>query len=225
MFQKVFDFFVSTVVEDGSTSYYPTTAGNIALIVIVVLLFLAIAAFAGNGKMRIKQLAFSAMAVALTVVTSFIKFGRLPYGGSITLLSMFFICLVGYLYGVKAGIVAGIAYGFIDLILGPYIVHPVQLFLDYPIAFGCLGLAGIFANAKNGILKGYILGVIGRYLCHVISGYIFFASYAPEDMNSLLYTFVYNASYIMPEMIITIVLLLIPPVQNALKQVKRIAME
>ena len=226
MFKNVFDFFVSTVVEDGSSTYYPTAAGNIALIVIVFLLFMAIAAFAGNSnKIRIKQLAISAMAVTLTVVTSFIKIGRLPYGGSITLFSMFFICLIGYLYGVKAGIIAGIAYAFIDLILESYIVHPVQLLLDYPIAFGCLGLAGVFANSKYGLIKGYIFGVVGRYLCHVISGYIFFSSYAPEGVNTLYYTLVYNVFYIAPEMVITIALLLIPPIQNALKQVKRIAIE
>ncbi|MDD3173847.1 MAG: energy-coupled thiamine transporter ThiT [Herbinix sp.] len=226
MFQKVFDYLITTVNDGGSISYIPTTAGNIALFLVVVLLFIAMAAFAGNKKKtRVKQLAFSAMAVTLTVVTSFIKLPSLPFGGSITLFSMFFICLIGYLYGTKAGIITGIAYGFINLILQPYIYFPVQLLLDYPIAFGCLGLAGIFSNSKYGILKGYLIGVFGRYVCHVISGYVFFASYAPEGMNPMIYTLGYNATYIVPEAVATILLLLVPPVQNALKQIKKMAAE
>lgn len=220
MFQKFFDFFLVST-DDG---FVPTVAGNIALFIIIALIFIAMAAFAGSKKKtRVKQLVFSAIAVTLTVVTSFIKLPSLPFGGSITLFSMFFICLIGYLYGTKAGILTGIAYGFINLILGPYIYHPVQVLLDYPIAFGCLGLAGVFANTKYGIIKGYILGVFGRYVCHVISGYVFFAAYAPKGMNPMVYSLGYNATYIVPEALATIILLLIPPIQNALNQVKKMA--
>jgi putative proton-coupled thiamine transporter YuaJ len=226
MFQRIFNFLILTVKEDGSNSYYPTTAGNVVLFLFIALLFLAMVTFSGHKRTtRVKQLAFSAMAVTLAVVTSFMKFASLPFGGSITLFSMFFICLIGYLYGTKAGILTGIAYGILNLILQPYIYHPVQVFLDYPIAFGCLGLAGIASNSKAGIIKGYVLGVFGRYLCHVISGYIFFGSYAPAGMNSMVYTLGYNATYILPEAIATVLILLIPPVQNALKQVKRMAAE
>jgi thiamine transporter len=223
MFQKIFDFLV-TAGEEGS--YKPTPAGNIVLFVVVVLLFIAMAAFSGNKKKtRVKQLAFSAMAVTLTVVTSFIRLPSLPFGGSITLFSMFFICLIGYLYGTKAGIITGIAYGLINLILEPQIYYPVQVLLDYPIAFGSLGLAGVFLNTKYSILKGYLFGVFGRYVCHVISGYVFFAAYAPKGMNPMLYSLGYNATYIAPEALATVILLLLPPVQNALKQVKKMALQ
>ena len=227
MFQKVLDFLVTKEVYSEVETYYtPTMAGNIVLFLVIVLLFIAMAAFTGrNKKLQIKQLAFSAMAITLAVVTSFIKFAQLPYGGSITLFSMFFICLIGYLYGTKAGILAGIAYGFLNLILGPTILHPIQLLLDYPIAFGCLGLAGAFSNSKFGLIKGYLLGVFGRYVCHVLTGYIFFAMYAPEGMNPIIYSLGYNATYIVPEAIATIVLLLIPAVQNGLNEVKRMAVE
>ncbi len=224
MFQKVFDFFIMTVVTDGSSSYDLTLAGNLALLFIVALLFVVMAAFAGyKNKARVKQLAFSAMAVSLAVVTSFIKLPSLPFGGSVTLFSMFFICLIGYLYGTKSGIITGIAYGFINLIIQPYLYHPVQVLLDFPIAFGCLGLSGVFADSKYGIVKGYILGVFGRYICHVISGYVFFASYAPKGMNPMIYTLGYNATYIVPEMIITI--LFLPFFQVALKQVRKMAID
>lgn len=222
MFQKVLEFLATKEVYSETEIYYtPTLAGNMVLFLIVAMVFVALAAFSkSKKKFDVKQLAFSAMAVTLTVVTSFIKFGRLPYGGSITLFSMFFICLIGYLYGVRAGVLAGIAYGFIDLILGPTILHPVQMFLDYPIAFGCLGLSGIFANSKAGLLKGYVLGVFGRYVCHVLTGVIFFYMYAPEGMNALLYSMGYNLTYIIPELIVTIIILLIPAVQRGLKEVK-----
>lgn len=227
MFQKVLEFLATKEVYSETEVYYtPTLAGNIVLFLVIALLFLAMAAFAGKQKkLQVKQLAFSAMAVTLAVVTSFIRFAQLPYGGSITLFSMLFISLIGYLYGTKTGIITGIAYGFINLIIGPTIIHPVQLLLDYPIAFGCLGLAGVFSNSKFGIVKGYALGVLGRYLCHVISGYVFFAMYTPEGLNPMIYSLGYNATYIVPEAVVTVALLFIPTIRKALIEVKRMATE
>ncbi|MDF2542660.1 MAG: putative rane protein [Herbinix sp.] len=227
MFQKVLDFLTTKeVYSEVETYYYPTLAGNIVLFLLIAALFVALAAFAGSKKkMRVKQLAFSAMAVTLAVVTSFIKFADLPYGGSITLFSMFFICLIGYLYGPRAGIMTGIAYGFLELILDPTIMHPIQMLLDYPIAFGFLGLAGVFSKSKYGIMKGYVLGVFGRYVCHVITGYLFFYMYAPAGTNPMVYSLGYNATYIVPEAIATIALLFIPVVHAAFLEVKKMAIE
>ena len=220
MFQKVFDFFVGTDLEYGS--YYPTTAGNVALFVLIALLFIAIFAFGGSGKRKAdaKQLAFSAVAVALSVIASIFTVFNLPFGGSVTLFRMFFICYIGYLYGTRSGILTGIACGFLDLILKPYVVHPVQLLIDYPIAFACLGLSGIFAKAKFGLFKGYVLGVAGRYVCHVLSGIIFFSMYAGSQ-NPIIYSLGYNATYIVPEAVVTLIVLALPPVYAALNMVKR----
>jgi thiamine transporter len=226
MFQKLFDFLITTVNEEGDISYYPTTAGNVALFAVIVLLFVGMLVFSGSGKKKAnaKQLAFCAVAITLAVVTSIYTVVEFPFGGSITLFRMFFICLIGYLYGPKVGVMTGIATGILDLILKPYVVHPVQLFMDYPIAFGCLGLAGIFAKSKFGIIKGYIFGVFGRYLCHVLTGVIFFSSYAGSQ-NPVIYSLSYNAMYIVPEAILTILILAIPPVRSALFEVKRMATE
>ncbi len=220
MFQKVFDILVVTDAESGS--YSPTTAGNLTLFFVIALLFLAMFIFSGSGKKKLdaKQLAFAAVAVALSVITSVFTVINFPFGGSITLFRMFFICYIGYLYGTRTGVLTGIACGLLDLILKPYVVHPVQLLLDYPIAFGCLGLSGVFAKSKLGIIKGYILGVAGRYLCHVLTGVIFFSIYAGSQ-NPWIYSLGYNASYIAPEAVVTLVLLFVPPVQAALNQVKR----
>jgi thiamine transporter len=225
MFQKVLDFlFTKEVYSEVETYYTPTLAANILLFLVIVIILVALAAFSGSQiKLQVKQLTFCAMAIAIGVVTSFIKFAHLPFGGSITLFSMFFVCLIGYMYGAKVGITTGIAYGLLQLMIDPMIMHPVQVLLDYPLAFGFLGITGAFSRAKNGLLKGYVLGVFGRYLCHVISGFIFFWMYAPEGMNTVVYAFGYNATYILPEAIATIALLLVPAIQRGLLEVKRMA--
>lgn len=225
MFQKVFDFFITTV-DDGGISYEPTTAGNIALFILILLLLIITLAVSGNSKKKLdaRQLAFSAVAMTLAAVTSVYTVFEFPFGGSITLFRMLFICLVGYLYGPKVGIVTGVAYGFLDFMIKPYVISPIQMLMDYPLAFGCLGLAGVFSKSKYGLIKGYVLGVMGRYLCHVLTGVIFFSEYAGTQ-NPLIYSLGYNASYIMPEAAATLLLLFIPVVRNALSEVKRMATE
>ena len=109
---------------------------------------------------------------------------------------------------------AGFCVGLINLIFGPYVIHPVQLLMDYPIAFGALGLAGLTRNSKNGLTKGYIVGLIGRYICAVLSGVIFFGAYAPEGFNAWTWSRWYNLTYLAAEGIITVIVLSIPAVKN-----------
>lgn len=206
-----------------AAEYNLTFAGYAGLVVLMLLVLLVSSAFSEkrSRQMSAKQLAYCAIAMALAIVTSFIKFASLPFGGSITLFSMFFICFIGYLYGVKIGIMTGVAYGILQLITGPYIYAPVQVLLDYPLAFGALGLSGIFWKSRHGLLKGCILGMAGRYIFHVISGYVFFAEYTPEGMNLVLYAVGYNATYILPELVATLILISVPAVAKALNQVKQ----
>lgn len=206
-------------------AYLPTIPGYILMIAILLITVICILKLHkdNNQKMTAKELAFCAMALALAIVASFVKLTSLPFGGSVTLFSMFFIALIGYVYGLKVGIVTGIAYGFLQLVTGPYIYHPLQVLLDYPLAFGCLGLSGLCSKRTNGLIPGYVLGVLGRYIMHVISGYIFFRSYCPEGMNPVFYTLTYNATYILPEMLLTIVVILIPAVSSSIYRVRSIA--
>lgn len=206
--------------------YHLTTPGYVVLVILMLAVLLIpffVLSRKNSKKMSAKQLTFCAVAMALALVTSFIKFASLPMGGSITLFSMFFICFIGYLYGPKIGIMTGVAYGILQLILGPYIYAPLQVLLDYPLAFGALGLSGFFSNKKYGLSTGVIVGIVGRYICHVISGYVYFASYAPEGMNPMIYTLGYNATYILPELIATVIVVSLPPVTKALKYVKSMA--
>ena len=222
-------FFATPVVDEwGGTTYSLTTAGYTALVVIMLAcLLIGCAVFGGKKKFSAKQLAFSAMAIALAMVTSMIKLVHMPMGGSVTLLSMLFITLIGYWFGLGAGLTTGVAYGILQLVIDPYIISVPQMLVDYVFAFGALGLAGLFWKNKKkyGIILCYIAGILGRYIFAVISGWIFFGMYASDYgfSSPVVYSMAYNGAYIFLEAGITIVILLIPPVNKALSYVKEIA--
>ena len=171
-------------------------------------------------KNTTKKLVYSALGIALALVTSYIKLWEMPMGGSVTLLSMLFVCLIGYWFGLKYGLITGIAFGLLQFIIDPYMLSIPQVILDYPLAFGALGLSGLFCNKKFGLQIGYIIGVVGRFVCSTLSGVIFFADYAPEGMNPWVYSIAYQGSYLGAEMVLTLIVISIPPVANALSLVK-----
>ncbi len=215
----------ATLTEDGS--YALTTAGYTALVVLMLAVLL-VACFVTKaderGKVGTRRLVFSAMAIALAFATSFIKIFHLPMGGSVTLFSMFFITLIGYWYGLGTGLLAAIAYGLLQLIIDPYIISIPQMLTDYIFAFGALGLSGIFSKAKHGLLKGYLCGVVGRFVFAFLSGYIFFGMYAADyGMSAAAYSALYNGSYIFTEAVFTMVLISIPAVAKAIARIKTLA--
>lgn len=216
-------FFVTPYVDEyGDTTYNLTAAGYTGLIILfIALLLLGAAIFGNKKKMSTKQLVFSAMAIALATVTSMIKLFEMPMGGSVTLFSMLFIVLIGYWYGLGGGLTVAIAYGVLQLLLDPYILSFPQMLVDYILAFGALGLAGIFHNSKHGLIKGYIAAVLGRYFFSFLSGWIFFGMYAPDNFpNAVVYSLAYNGSYLGAEALITLIVIAIPPVAKALQTVK-----
>ena len=180
------------------------------------------------SKITTKQIVFSAMAIALaTVISVAIKLPSLPNGGSITLFSMLIICLIGYWYGPKVSLITAIAYGILQFIVGPYVVHPLQIALDYPLAFGALGLSGFFCTSKNGLIKGFLAGSMGRLLMHCISGVIFYTTYVGDligNVTAIWAGILYNMSYIIPEVILTLLLLALPPVRKAFAELKKMAL-
>lgn len=217
------NFFVTPYVDEyGDTTYNLTAAGYTGLIILfIALLLLGAAIFGNKKKMSTKQLVFSAMAIALATVTSMIKLFEMPMGGSVTLFSMLFIVLIGYWYGLGGGLTVAIAYGVLQLLLDPYILSFPQMLVDYILAFGALGLAGIFHNSKHGLIKGYIVAVLGRYFFSFLSGWIFFGMYAPDNFpNAVVYSLAYNGSYLGAEALITLIVIAIPPVAKALQTVK-----
>ena len=148
----------------------------------------------------VKILAEMASAVALSGALSLFTIFMLPQGGSITLASMVPVLLFALRRGAKVGSVAGVLLGLVVLVEMPIVVHPAQLLLDYPLAFGALGLAGLFRSRP---LVGVAVGITGRFVMHFISGVIFFASFAWTDWNPVLYSAAYNAGYLLPEFVIS----------------------
>ena len=213
--------------SDGS--YQLTQAGYVLIIAVIIAALLLICVIRKpdqRGMLGTRKLVFSAMAIALATVASMIKLFHLPMGGSITFFSMLLVSLVGYWYGLGTGLFAGLAYGLLQLIIDPYIISLPQMLVDYVFAFTALGLSGVFSGAKHGLIKGYLLGVVGRYFFAVLSGYIFFGSYSSEyGMSAMAYSLAYNGIYIFPECGLTIVLLLIPAVNKAMTKVKNMAVE
>ncbi|MDE5932553.1 MAG: energy-coupled thiamine transporter ThiT [Lachnospiraceae bacterium] len=222
--------------EDG---YYSlTTAGVIAFVVIIAALMLLTAFFRKKENAEtttpktfsVKQLVFSAAALALGFVTSYVKIVHMPWGGSVTLCSMLFVTLIGYWFGPKIGLTAGFAYGVLQFLQdgGSFILSPLQVCMDYILAFAALGLSGFFSQKKNGLIKGYLFAIFVRGLFHTIGGYLYWMEYMPESFPksfSFLYPFAYNYSYLLVESLITIVILSLPPVKNAMTRIKTIATE
>ena len=167
----------------------------------------------------VKGLAVCGVCIALACVLSFIKLFSAPLGGSVTLCSMFFICIIGYFLGWKYSLTAALAYGILQFVQKPEIYAPLQVLIDYGFAFTALGISGFFKNRKYGLYTGYIAGITGRFIFSAISGYVFFAEYAPEGWNPLLYSACYNGAYIYIEGAITLIILAIPAVRHALDRV------
>lgn len=228
------DLFVNTVDSWGSDALKPTLAGMITVIVILVLIILAAVLIrrkegkessVNASKITTRQLVFSAISMAIATVLSMIKLFQAPMGGSVTLCSMLFIVLIGYWYGPKVGVLTGVAYGLLQFVLNPIFYAPIQMVIDYPLAFGALGLAGIFSKSEhNALIKGYIIAVLCRYVFAVISGAVFFGMYAPDGMPVIKYSLLYNISYLGIEAFITIVIIMLPPVKAGLKEMKRLAL-
>lgn len=152
-----------------------------------------------------------ALAAVLDLVSKSLPIPRLPYGGSISLRALP-ILIIALRHGTRAGLAAGGGYGFVDFLIHPVFVHPVQLLLDYPVALGALGLAGLVWGSRETLSRSrLLLGVVFacslRLAAHFVSGIVFFAQFAPPGQPLWLYSLVYNSSYMIPETIILIMLL------------------
>jgi len=151
-------------------------------------------------KLGARDIAEMSGVIALSTVLSMVKVFSLPQGGSVTAGSMVPILWFSLRKGAKVGCMAGAIYGLVQLVLEPYVYNLAQGLLDYPIAFGALGLAGLF---KRYSVVGAAAGIAGRFVAHFLSGIIFFAEYAPEGMSPMAYSAIYNGSYLGIEMIIS----------------------
>ena len=139
-----------------------------------------------------------ALIVALSYVLAQFRLFRMPQGGSVTL-TMVPLLVLAFRRGAGPAVVAGLILGLLRLMDG-YVLHVLQVVMDYPLPFALVGLAGFFPKQP---IVGLLVGGLGRYASHVFSGAVFFGMYAPEGMNPWLYSLSYNASFFIPELIIT----------------------
>lgn len=163
---------------------------------------------------KLTRLVESALMLAVAVVLSMIKVLDLPYGGSITAFSALPILLIAYRHGTVWGLFTGFAYSITQLLLGistlSYVTTTLSvvavIVLDYLLAFTLFGLCGVFRkrfNQGTALVLGALLTGVLRYICHVISGCTVWAGLSIPTEAALLYSLAYNATYMLPETIVT----------------------
>ncbi len=177
-------------------------------------------------KKNIQRMCVTAVMLALATVLSILKPFSLPFGGSVTLLSMLPVVMLPLMYGTRWGLVSGFIYSLIQLglDLGAVLSWGLTTYaligtvvLDYLLAFTLLGLAGVFRRkGLIGICFGVVLVLVLRFFMHFTSGIVIFGSIVSAD--AWIYSLSYNASYMVPEFITTtlatVVLFKVPAVKR-----------
>ena len=181
-----------------------------------------------SSKFSVTTITFAGVSIALAYVLSYVKIYQMPWGGSITLLSMFFVTFVGYLFGPGVGFSAGFIFSILEFLQdgGSYMLSPFQVCCDYFLAFTALGLSGLFRGKKNGLVVGYVVAVLARGIFHTIGGYIYWMDYMPDNFPvslKVVYPICYNFAYLIPEAILTVIVISLPPVKKAIGSVRRLA--
>lgn len=169
-------------------------------------------------RLSVSMAASSGLMLAMAVILTAFPFYRMPNGGSVTLGGMLPLFFISFAYGPEVGMLAGFAYSLMNLVMAPYILHPVQVLFDYPLPFMALGLAGCFPRHH---MAGITAAVAVRLFFHFFSGVVFFGSYAPAGTSIYLYSFVTNLTYLLPNLVICLVFYRLLPVERFLSLMKR----
>ncbi len=197
---------------------------------LVVLAVIAIFIIGKNDKKEFdtRCITLAGICVALSFALSYIKLFRMPQGGSITLASMLPIMLFSYIYGVKKGVLTCFVYGVLQAVQDPFIVHPAQFLLDYPVAYMLVGFAGAFniKRLKNlpqlKFVLGAVLGGALRFTSHVLSGVFAFGAYALDSgaTNFLTYSLIYNSTIFIDLLIVVVLGIFIFSSKSFVRQVE-----
>ncbi len=147
-----------------------------------------------------KSLTYAGVCIAMSFALSYVRFFKLPQGGSVTLASLLPLMIYSYMFGTRKGVFAGLIYGVLQAVQDPYIIHPAQFLLDYPIAFAAIGISGMFATARKldklpqvQFALGAIVGSVFRYLSHLFSGVFAFADLGADPAGAWIYSLSYNS--------------------------------
>ena len=211
--------------ETSQSEWYPSlsTTGLVVSMVIGILI-LGVAFFFGKKATfsDTRSIVYGAIAIAMSFALSYARFIHLPQGGSVTFASLLPLMIYCCMFGTRRGIVVCLIYGCLQALQDTYIIHPVQFLLDYPLAFGMIGVSGFFCERtplkKNKLIAfivGAVIAVVLRYACHICSGVFAFADYADLETydTAIAYSFAYN-SFTMVDLAIDLaagILLLLSP--------------
>lgn len=196
-------YYNQKIANDG---YYNSDTATVQQLALYILAILSIAVIIGLSlfdKQKLtfdsRALAYAGICVAMSFALSYIKLWDMPQGGSITLVSLLPLMFYSYIFGAKKGVFVGFVYGILQAVQDPWIIHPAQFLLDYPVAFSAAGLAGLFRERKflkklpqGKFAVGAILAGTLRFVCHVLSGALAFEAYA-EGQNAWIYSLIYNS--------------------------------
>ena len=170
-----------------------------------------------SKKQKIRRIAETAIMLALSTILSELAVVKFPFGGSVTIFSQVPMVVISYRYGIKWGLFSGLGMGIIQMLFGmgnfAYVsgiaAYAILVLADYIIAFGALGLGGLFRNKFGNSVKELTLGAavvsVIRFLCHFISGVTIWGDYSQGAQEVWEYSLSYNAGYMVPELIITII--------------------
>lgn len=190
--------------NDGYYNSDTASVNQPVLYIAVVLLIITICALAflldkSDKALDTRCLSFAGITIAMSFGLSYIKIFEMPQGGSVTLFSLLPIMIFSFIYGTKKGVLVCFIYGILQAVQDPWIIHPAQFLLDYPIAFAAIGLSGTFAQVKPfeklpqvSFLAGGIIAGALRFLSHVLSGVFAFEAYA-KGLNPWIYSLAYNS--------------------------------
>jgi len=169
--------------------------------------------------LKTKQLVEISMLIALALILDFVAglYSRWLWlqGGSISL-SLVPLAILAYRQGLKIGLLGATLMGVLQLLLGAYIFHPIQVLLDYPVAFGALGLTGLWAKTVDkkekvtvAIIISTLVASFFRFLSHTVSGYVFFQEWFPENVNPWVHSAVYNVGYVSLSWLASVIVLIL----------------
>lgn len=189
----------------SQSEWYPSLSlTGLVVSMVIAILILGVAFFFGKKASfsDTRSIVYGAIAIAMSFALSYARFIHLPQGGSVTFASLLPLMIYCCMFGTRRGIAVCLIYGCLQALQDTYIIHPIQFLLDYPLAFGMIGVSGLFCERtplrKNkffGFIVGAVIAVVLRYACHVCSGVFAFADYADLETydTALAYSFGYNS--------------------------------
>lgn len=195
-------YYNDEIVPGGEHPSLNSTAMAIAVAIALAIMVAAFCFGKKKGFNDTKSIVYGAVSIAMSFALSYVRLFKLPQDGSVTFASLLPLMIYCAMFGTRRGLIVCLIYGFLQALQDPYIIHPLQFLLDYPIAFGMIGVSGIFFERTPlkkhplfAFVAGATLAVLLRYASHVCSGVFAFADYAnlKKYDTALAYSFGYNS--------------------------------